>query len=347
MQCPNCNFFNMPGSTACGRCGTSLTIGGAGGGGGGVAIDVAPPRAGRVSLRLRRMVPLRRTYYQARDALASTRPPKVVRKAAPYLPPFPVFVRLIFPGWSHFYLRQRLRGHLFLWGFVACLLLMLLNFGTMWGGIWLGMAFSVHSSAALDVVTQTFADAGLRDRMVRSIALSVVLWFGVYYPAGLLIAPIAHPYIVQFPMEPFLPDDVVIVSSFATPRVGRVVMYQLADYHFMLGTGMHGRREEIYSGQAIDRILAGPGDTVECIRGELRVNGQPSRFAPLNAVKLATAFKLTIPQGRWFIVPSGAPRIADINTADAWSTVGIVASEGIVGRAYLRSHPVWRVHWIH
>jgi hypothetical protein len=342
MQCANCNFFNMPGSEVCGRCGTSLMLGGVT-----VATDVTPPRAGRLAKRLRRVAPMRRTYYRARDALADTRTPDSIRRWTPRLPEYPVFIRLIFPGWSHFYLRQRLRGHLFLWSFLACQLLMLLNFGTTWGGIWLGTAFSVHSSAALDIVTQTFADAGVRDRIVRSIALSVLLWFGVYWPAGLLIGRFASPYIVQFAMQPFVPGDVVLVNNLSRPRAGQVVLYQLSDYHIMLAGAIHERREEIFTGQAIDRILAGPGDTVECLQGRMLVNSQPSKFVPLNPVKLRASFKLIVPDGDYFIVPSGAPRIDTVDDAAAWSGIGCVPAESIVGRAYMRSSPLSRCGLIH
>src|SRR5262249_39197284 len=144
------------------------------------------------------------------------------------------------------------------------------------------------------IVTQTFADAGLRDRMVRSIALSAVLWFGVYWPAGWLPSWVANPYIPQGPMQTFNTGDVGLVNEVRQPRVGDVVLYQMSDYTIMLAPGFAHMREEIFTGRAIDRILAGPGDTVECRGGVLLVNGSPSRFFPLNTVHLKIAFKLKV-----------------------------------------------------
>src|SRR5580692_2331416 len=123
MQCVNCGFQNMPGSEACGRCNTSLLIGAA-------VMDVHPPRAGRTAKRLRRALPIGKAFYRTRDALHGDEMAVRARHAAQTLPPFPLFIRLIFPGWSHFYLKQRVRGHLFMWGFLICLLPTILLFGS-------------------------------------------------------------------------------------------------------------------------------------------------------------------------------------------------------------------------
>src|SRR5579864_3853550 len=148
MQCVNCRFQNMPGSDVCGRCGTSLRLATA-------VIDVHPPRASAVARRFRRFVP-RRAYYDLRDLgrRAHSRVSGVARRNAPALPPVSVVARLVFPGWSHFYLRQLWRGRLFMWSFLALLLPGLIWWGTTVGSILLGLAFSVHSTAALDIVTQ-------------------------------------------------------------------------------------------------------------------------------------------------------------------------------------------------
>ena len=65
MQCPCCQFENMPGLASCGRCGSVLDLNL-------VAIDVNPPRASRVAKGVRRVVP-RRAIYQARDAASEAR----------------------------------------------------------------------------------------------------------------------------------------------------------------------------------------------------------------------------------------------------------------------------------
>src|SRR5580692_5370624 len=175
MQCMNCGFQNMPGTEVCGRCTTSLGLATA-------VMDVHPPRASRTAKRARRVLPIKKAWFRTRDALHADDVSARLRHASGSLPPFPIFARMIIPGWSHFFLKQRLRGHLFFWGFVTCLLPSFLMYGSTWGSVWFGLAFSVHSSAALDIVTQTFADAGMRDRMARSIGVSLVLGVCLYLP---------------------------------------------------------------------------------------------------------------------------------------------------------------------
>ena len=162
MKCANCGFFNMPGSDVCGRCSTSLALATA-------VIDVSPPRASKTTKRLRRAIPARRIYHEAQRALSDSGVPEHMMDAIPDIPQLPLLLRLVVPGPAHFYLHQRLRGHLFLWTFLACLLPGLLWLGTTAGSIWLGLAFSIHSSAAMDAITRVFPDSGLRDRLAADL----------------------------------------------------------------------------------------------------------------------------------------------------------------------------------
>src|SRR6185369_10691777 len=137
MQCVTCGFENMPGSDACGRCGTSLRLATA-------VMDVQPPRAGKFRKNLRRVLPARKMYYSVRDqagAVPVPRMPHLPDTVMPSInwvgdvPPWPLTLRMVIPGWSHFYAGKRARGHLFLWGFLACLLPGLLLMGTPWGAV--------------------------------------------------------------------------------------------------------------------------------------------------------------------------------------------------------------------
>src|SRR5438477_12870721 len=115
MQCSSCGFENMPGSDTCGRCASSLRLATA-------VMDVHPPRAGHFAKRMRRALPLRRVYYSVRDGLPSLRPDcatDAARSIFSNLLPWPLLWRLVIPGWSHFYAGQKIRGRLFLWGFLA------------------------------------------------------------------------------------------------------------------------------------------------------------------------------------------------------------------------------------
>jgi signal peptidase I len=339
MQCANCGFQNMPGSKVCGRCRTSLGLATA-------IMDVNPPRAGSLSKYFRRVLPVRKGYYRTRDALQADDAAARVRHATATLPPRPIFLRLLVPGWSHFFLKQPVRGHLFLWGFVAFLLPTFICFGTTWGSIWLGMVFSVHSSAALDIVTQSFPGAGVRDRIVRSILVSVALWLVLYWPAIWLIGGFAGPHTVATDLVPFRSGDVVLANRWEVPKRGDVVLYRISHNTTSAAGYGHHQINVQYTGENIDRVLAMPGDHVQCDSGRLLINGSPSPWQPLNTRPLPDKFRLTVPGDHYLILPSGAPGFASLQDADLWGTMCNVSREDIVGRAFLQTHPLSQFHFI-
>jgi len=340
MQCVNCGFQNMPGSETCGRCSTSLTIATA-------VMDVHPPRAGKMKKRLRQAIPVQKAFFRTRDALHGNEIVATARHAVDAMPPLPIFLRLIFPGWSHFYLKQKIRGHLFLWSFVMFLLPAILMFGTWWGSFWLGMAFSVHSSAALDIVMQTFADAGTRDRIGRSVMVSLMLGVFVYLPILWLIHGVAQPHMVVTPIAPFQQGDVILVNQWAHLKRGDVVMYALNYQRWPANAFGHERLIQNYTGDNVDRVLALPGDKVECRNGALLVNGVPSPALPLNGGKVPEKMKWVVPPDHYLIVPSGAPGMGSLNDPALWADAGSIDHDDIAGRAYLQTLPWSRLHFIH
>jgi hypothetical protein len=334
MQCASCRFQNMPGTAMCGRCGTSLGLAIA-------VIDVHPPRARPLTKRLRRQLPIRRAVYGVRDVVASAGTAVAGRRMMLALPPAPIFLRLIVPGWSHFHAGQRVRGHLFLWAFLACLLPGLLFWGTGWGSVLLGLAFSVHSSAALDVVMLTFVDCGLRKRLARSVYVSVLVGVAIYWPAGRLLTGFADPQVVSMKITGFDPGDVVLVNHWATPAPGRIVLYDIPQYTVGERDG-HRAVNVFYRGDRIERVLAGPGDSVRWEKGRLFVNGEPAPWLPLDARRAPTRLELTIPPDHFFILPSTTVNLPGPDQVPAWAALSVVPRESVRGLAYARSQPLSR-----
>jgi type IV secretory pathway protease TraF len=341
MQCRNCRFQNMPGSDVCGRCGTSLGLATA-------VMDVHPPRAGRLAKRFRRVLPRGRAYYEARHALIQTRngAAAAARRVAPdvpRLPPAPVCLRLVIPGWSHFYLGQRWRGRFALWGWLIFLVPGLFWFGTTAGSILLGLAFSVHSSAALDIVSRTLpADVGLRQRMAHSIAVSLVIGVALYWPAGWLITRVADPRSLTESVGPLESGDVMLVNHWRAPAAGRVVLYELPNVQQAM-TRLHGETYYRFSGERIDRILAGPGDKVRWKDGRLTVNGTPSPLLPLDNRPLPAALAFMVPADHFLILPSTTPQVRTVRDDATWHALSVVPAGDIRGQVYLRSHPLRRL----
>ena len=122
MQCPSCQFENLPGSPACGRCGAQLTLSTA-------AIDVHPPRASARAKQLRRWLPAQRLSTSGREVM--TRLFGVLR------PQFEwpcssqgVFLRMAVPGWPQRYLGHQHRARFIFGLYLALLLAGLASIGT-------------------------------------------------------------------------------------------------------------------------------------------------------------------------------------------------------------------------
>src|SRR3990172_4367584 len=114
MQCPSCEFQNMPGSGRCARCGASLALATA-------AIDVHPPRAGRYRRRIPQFWGLRRSW--ANFIAAASRPfASTLSRFDDTNFDLATMLRLAVPGWGHAYRGHRERGLMFLCAFLAFLL---------------------------------------------------------------------------------------------------------------------------------------------------------------------------------------------------------------------------------
>src|SRR5258708_15344237 len=106
MQCPNCQFENMPGNTACVRCGSAVAFAG-------MQIAVYPPRAQIWAKHARRWMPWRRAWYVVRDGLRELEDwvrneasrTMVVEDWTPALT-----AKSLVPGWVHWSLGHRARG---------------------------------------------------------------------------------------------------------------------------------------------------------------------------------------------------------------------------------------------
>ena len=291
--------------------------------------------------RLRRLLPASRIYYQASEVFQTTVVPQRALNVVPQGATVGMFLRASVPGWPHFVRGQRLRGHLFLWGLITFLLMGLLMLGSVWGSVFLGLAFSVHSSAMADILNQDLPDAGVAEKMGRGAAVSLLLFLFIYWPARLLLQHYAEPYVLQTTMSPFEPGDVVLVRNNTVPNVGDIVLYDLANYFDYIG--LHeGRRFDVIAGRTIDRILAGPGDKISGGKGIFMVNGMPARYNPLNPIEYPGHFALVVPKDDFLIFPSGSPNLSRAEVSVDWTHFIFVPRPSIVGQVFLRTQPLNR-----
>src|SRR5262245_39883296 len=146
MQCPSCDFYNMPGAAVCGRCGSTLAANT-------LTIDVHPPRATARAKRLRRLLPAP-LAYRFRDEFRQVA--QQSRRAAGdwgFAPAPPGTVpRMVAPGWALMHVGETTRGRYFLGAWLVLIVLALAFYGTGFGSLCLGLAFGAHVGSGLSVL---------------------------------------------------------------------------------------------------------------------------------------------------------------------------------------------------
>jgi signal peptidase I len=347
MQCPSCRFENMPGLGSCGRCGTSLTLGTA-------TIDVHPPRASRGARRVRRVVPTH-LFYRARDAAAGARRAvagSILEDSRIPLPEPGIFPRLIVPGWAHIHSGLRIRGWFFLGAYLPLLVFGLARWGTFFGSVALGLAFSVHASSVMDILMRQ-GTVRFPKMMAMAAMVSLVLAVLIYVPAGQMLMRVAAPIVYEHDATPFRRLDVVLINRWAfamsSPRRGDVVQFRptnLIRRGPAIQTALHMRL--LYEeDELIDRIVGLPGDRVVWEAGKLIVNGTPVSWAPLLPERLPRHLDIAVPPDRYLILPTTSASALQVGGSDSfWKGSGLIPKGDILGGAFLRIGPITRLWFI-
>jgi hypothetical protein len=342
MQCLSCRFENMPGLTACGRCGSVLDVRGA-------AIDVHPIRASRRAKRLRRWLPTRR-YYQARDKtheLLDRTAGSFIQDLSVPLPEPQIAARLLVPGWAHVHAGLVIRGRIFMGVYFALLGFGLLFWGTQLGAIAIGFAFSVHVSSALDVLIRQ-GNVRFPSMVLTSMLAALVLGTLVYGPAGWVLTNVAASREFDYVAPPFQRFDIVLVNRWSyllsSPRAGDVVEYRPNWTTSVRDPNMALHMQFVYTEEEVfDRIAGGPGDHVVWENGGLTVNDQAVRWKPLVPERLPPRLEITVPADSYLILPTSSVGAGRLVSSEEWKSRGLVPASSIMGRAYLRLQPLSRL----
>jgi signal peptidase I len=336
MQCNNCRFENMPGVLACGRCGAALQLAT-------LAIDVYPPRANRWTKIRRRWWPfninnLRRFLAAAVDGLST--------REAPEGDPGPVLWRSIIPGLPQVYQRREVRGWCFLLAYLGCGTVGMAVLGTRTGSMLLGMAGAIHAASVIDVVLPATR------RLLYTLACCLAITGVIYLPVVWVVGGFASPRVVLGDSGPFQRNDVVLVRRWnyanGRPRPGDVALYTIPPTRVQINApdGPRGGQLYQFEGERMDRIVAGPGEHVVLNQSTLLVNGSDAVHLPLNRVQWPSTVDLHVPDGQYLIVPS-ADRVnwgaaSEVN----WRKIVLVSEDRLLGKIYLRHHPLSRFSWV-
>ncbi len=340
MQCPSCQFENMPGVDHCGRCGAQLGLARS-------QIDVHPPRASQLEKRLRAWFPWYGLRFRLRESLRAA-----LRPAAPVVQPIGIayrqFFRMLVPGWPQLHAGRIQRGRWMLGGYAALIALGLLSLGTQIGAVMLGAAVAIHVASVIDIVWEV-----CDHRQARLILTGLI----ILVLGGAIYAPVAWSATRWFSVRrlgesggPFRAGDAIVYRPLAyrhrPPSPGDLVFFAPDS------GGFRGSGDVYYrfgGGDNLDRILAGPGQSVHWDHSQLWVDGTASSLHPLDPTTVPVDLQLTVPEGYYFILPSVRPsRVFDdsadfLRAPDAlWQQISLVPRERIRGRVFLRHRPMWR-----
>lgn len=330
MQCPSCQFENMPGMAVCGRCGAQLRLSAA-------TVDVHPPRASVRAKQLRRWFPSYRLAGAWRGVLNRV-------SASPDFDwdrlPVGVFLRMVVPGWPQRYLGQPQRGRLMLGLYAALLALGTLSLGTTFGALVLGTALAVHISSILDVLWPVAQ--GWRTRCVAMLACVAAVGTLVYLPAIWAFSQVLGVRQIAITAGPLRAGDAILFRPGAAADVGDVVLYEISQAQVL--TRAPGGYPAYYrvQGQYIDRIIGAGGQVIEWKQQRLRVDGQSSPYQPLHPAAVTADLQFTVPAGYYGILPSTQPQNAPSFPPEVWQTISLVPQGQILGRVVLRQRPIGR-----
>lgn len=292
-----------------------------------VEIDVHPPRAGRVVKRARRVLPMRSV------SSSIFHPAGVV--AHKLLGTIPLLTYLL-PGGPQFYTGNRIAGKTFLYGYLACVFLGLLLYGSFWGGAFLGVAFSVHLASI--TMAADPAPGGVLWRLGRAALYGFLLFTVAYLPISILASYVIDVAVVTGPAAPLEAGDVLLMHYLREPRRGDLVRYTVPYRQY--GAGAHAYY--YFGGPQIDRVLAVAGDTLEIRRGIVLLNGKPSAHVPLRPRPELQLPPTRVAPASVLILPTATSQAPANQEEEIWRNICIVPVDSVGGIVYWRHQPFSR-----
>ncbi|CAG1004105.1 hypothetical protein PHYC_03115 [Phycisphaerales bacterium] len=330
MECPNCNFQNVPGLRACARCQSLLDFS---------SISIDPPRAADVALpssvrhaAARAGLSLRQSWAAFLGDTRSVFHPDVNWGA---------LTRSVIPGWGHHRLGHRKFGWCIVGVWLALIALTLLLMGGPGGRPMYFLLVGWHGLIISLILARPLRDQPVLRRALLGLLVYALLNFGLYLPARWLITGGFVPFTIIGIAERGVlreGDTVVHTGRWNRPDTfhpGEIIVYQVQP---LSAPGAY-----IRAGVGIDRIIAGPGDAVTSDGSVLSVNAAPidPTRAPLGHLPPIGPFGVTLGPGEYFVLPSlfliQGQQTRGFN--ELFVRVSIIRQEHITGKVLWRSRP--------
>lgn len=230
----------------------------------------------------------------------------------------PSALAILVPGYPQWTWRQRGRGLVLLGSYLSAMAVGLFGWGTTIGLAALSFAYAAHVGSVLDVIRQrTFPGFG---RWVPLFSASGGLGLGLYLPALTMATLFAWPGANgRASREGFAVDCRAYRSGM--PREGEWVWL----------------RSSRWGDDRLGRVVAGPGQEVECSDDRILVDGRPGAPPGLewHAGFPTMSLSFTVPRDHVLVVPAtpgtpGSPR----------GGPKLVARGEILGRAWAQLYPI-------
>ncbi len=337
MECPNCEFQNIPGSRGCVRCGSLLDLSG---------LSVEPPRAaatavGRVAERTAR-----------RTRAAASRAGRIAlrrRPAARMLPSASTSLLLLaaVPGLAQWRRgnKRLARGIVVAWS-IAVLLAIYFH-GTFLGWCAAMAILGIHSASVSLLLMNDLERLSLPRRAFVGLGISLTLLVTVYFPTWWFISGFARlaPMSSVVDGDWLSQGDLFVTSGRwttqrdAIPR-SAIVLYEIPP--------MGGGALVIQRTRNIERIIGVPGDTIEFRENRIIVNGVELEgpVAPLRDPSSLTGV-WTVPPNHYALLPPlelwGRQRGVGVMRDDLRNlsrSAVLVPQERIAGRLLARMRPL-------
>ena len=336
-QCRSCQFHNMPGAAQCGRCGASLLLSTA-------AINVHPPRASKWAKTWRRTSMSRLVRSLRSQSIMAAKQIGFEPEAS--LPSLGILLRMIVPGWPQLYSGNSVLGGRLLAAYLFCGFLAAMFIGTILSSLAIAACLTIHAISVYEIGYRSTKSQG--GRLSRTLLGCGLLGVCLYVPLYSRLIDIAAPIQIQLNRAPLERGEVLIVNrtafQSAPPRIGDLVVYDVAELRAAGLTPQGGNAIYVLGGERIDRILAGPNQTVHWEGATLTVDGVESNSMPLNPGGMPIKVDLTVPADHYLIFPSTEVfNFGFVNDESRLRQLIMIPRRNILGRIYWRSSPLRRM----
>ncbi len=344
MQCPSCDFNNMPGMKRCARCQASLALD---------SVDVIPPRASQREKTIPNWLrsTVNRIRYGAADAANDALRAK--RGEVNFRWTLGDYLCLLVGG-----LQQSVRGELAGWfwlgGWIVLFILSVGFAGTGFGSVCLGLLFAVHAMSIADIFFRQQEEWGTRVRFMGVVALALgLIYGGTIRTLGAFVTPI------RFLSETtdLSSGDVIWYADASPTKNGQLVAYDIGrlDFSYRINNAPAIFR---VGGTRINRQVAEAGQVVSWRNNTLFVDNKECEWQPRNFMERVADFEIPVDDGYIFVSPEGivpenaigmlgAPISMPTVTSNKiiMGRIGLVPKQRVLGRVFLRSFPLTAIRW--